>query len=195
MEILACAMSLSVLATVLPCDADPTAPFPEQGMTTASAESSANDFDFLVGQWTAYHRRLKERLAGNTQWEQFEGTSTVRKLMNGQANFDDNVLELPAGRYRAVSLRSFDPSTRLWATWWLDGRVPHHRLDPPVVGSFSHGVGAFYADDVFKDRPIRVRYLWSDITAKSCRWQQAFSTDGGRTWETNWIVDFKRVAH
>jgi hypothetical protein len=159
---------------------------------TLDTESTANDFDFFVGRWTVRHRRLKERLAESKQWEQFGGTSEMRKLMDGQGNIDDNVIELPAGSYRAVSLRSFDPKTKQWAIWWVDGRNPH-QLDPPVRGGFSHGTGVFYADDVFKGQPIRVRYLWSDITATSCRWQQAFSADGGKTWETNWIMDFTRV--
>ena len=161
-------------------------------MPTLDTESTANDFDFFVGRWTVRHRRLKERLAESKQWEQFGGTSEMRKLMDGQGNIDDNMIELPAGRYRAVSLRSFDPKTKQWAIWWVDGRNPH-QLDPPVRGGFSQGTGVFYADDVFKGQPIRVRYLWSDITATSCRWQQAFSADGGKTWETNWIMDFTRV--
>jgi hypothetical protein len=74
----------------------------------------------------------------------------------------------------------------------LDGRDPH-RLEPPVVGGFSGGIGTFYGDDVFKGRPIRVRFQWSAITATSCHWEQAFSPDGGKTWETNWIMDIKRV--
>jgi hypothetical protein len=159
---------------------------------TLDTESTANDFDFFVGRWTVRHRRLKERLAESKQWEQFGGTSEMRKLMDGQGNIDDNMIELPAGRYRAVSLRSFDPKTKQWAIWWVDGRNPH-QLDPPVRGGFSQGTGVFYADDVFKGQPIRVRYLWSDVTATSCRWQQAFSADGGKTWQTNWIMDFTRV--
>jgi hypothetical protein len=165
----------------------------EKNMATSNTESTANDFDFFVGRWTVHHRRLKERLVGSEQWEEFGGTSVVHKLMDGQGNVDDNVIDLPAGRYRAVSLRAFDPKTRQWAIWWVDGRDPHHDPGPPLVGGFSRGVGTFYADDTFKGQPIRVRYLWSDIAANSCRWRQAFSADGGKTWETNWIMDFTRV--
>jgi hypothetical protein len=163
-------------------------------MPTIHTESSINDFDFFVGRWTVRHRRLKERLAGSTQWEESGGTSLMQKLMDGQGNFDDNLIELPAGPYHAVSLRSFDPKTKQWAIWWLDGRDPHRPLDPPMVGGFSRGTGTFYGDDTFNGRPIRVRYLWTDITSNSCRWQQAFSSDGGQTWETNWIMDFARVS-
>jgi hypothetical protein len=162
-------------------------------MSTTPTESTIHDFDFFVGRWTVRHRRLKERLAGCTQWEEFGGTSLMQKLMDGHGNVDDNLIEAPAGAYRAVSLRSLDPNTAQWAIWWVDGRNPHQRLDPPMVGSFSGGIGTFYADDIINERPIRVRYLWTDITANSCRWQQAFSPDGGNTWETNWIMDFTRT--
>jgi hypothetical protein len=156
-------------------------------------QSEATDFDFLVGRWNVKHRRLRQRLEDCHEWDEFDGTSEVRNLMNGHANVDDNVLELPQGHYRAVTLRSFDPKTAQWAIWWLDARHPH-QLDVPMIGSFSAGVGTFYADDQINGRPIRVRFLWSDITAESCRWQQAFSVDSGKTWETNWIMNFRRIT-
>jgi hypothetical protein len=157
-----------------------------------NARSDAGDFDFLTGDWQVSHHRLKERLAGSTQWEDFGGSASVRKILGGQGNMDDNVIELPAGTYRAVTLRSFDPTSGQWAIWWLDARNPHH-LDPPMRGAFVDGVGTFFADDTYIGKPIRVRFIWSDITPTSCRWQQAFSPDAGQTWETNWIMDFKRL--
>src|SRR5215468_8510504 len=116
-----------------------------------------NDFDFFVGSWRVRHRRLKERLAQNDDWEEFDGTSTVRKIMGGLGNMDENVIELPAGTYRAATIRTYDSANQRWTIWWIDGRNPGH-LDPPVVGCFEDGVGIFYADDVFKGNPIRVRY-------------------------------------
>lgn len=154
------------------------------------------DFDFLVGRWRVQHRRLKVRLAGCTEWEAFGGTSEMRLLMNGHGNIDDNFIELPAGPYRAATFRAWNAATRQWAIWWLDGRDPH-RIDTPMIGGFdadADGVGSFFADETFDGRPIRVRFLWTDITPSSCRWQQAFSPDGGATWETNWVMDFTRSA-
>jgi len=115
----------------------------------------------------------------------------MQHALAGQVNIDDNELALPTGPYRALTLRAFDPISATWAIWWLDSRHPHH-LDPPVVGRFEAGVGTFYGDDVLDGRPIRVRFLWHDITPTSCRWEQAFSADGGATWETNWVMTFTR---
>lgn len=159
--------------------------------TTILAQPANHDFDFLVGQWTVRHRLLKERLVGCTEWEEFGGFSMLHTLMGGFANVDDNVIELPTGTYRAISLRSFDAASGRWSIWWLDGRHPLH-IDVPVRGSFNDGIGVFFADDEFKGAPIRVRFTWSDITANTCRWRQAFSPDGGVTWETNWVMDFTR---
>ena len=86
-----------------------------------------------------------------------------------------------------MSVRVFDPATKLWSIWWIDGRHPH--LEPPVHGRLE-GVGTFEGDDVFEGRPIRVRFLWSGISARSARWEQAFSADGGATWEVNWVMRF-----
>jgi hypothetical protein len=151
-----------------------------------------SDFDFLVGHWVVHHRRLKERLAGCAEWDVFDGTCTMRPILDGQANVDDNVVALPSGPYRASSIRAYDPATRRWSIWWLDSRHPHD-LGIPVVGAFTDGTGTFFADDTLNGTPIRVRFLWTDITAASARWQQAFSNDGGATWETNWIMEFQRV--
>ena len=159
---------------------------------TSQPAGSFHDFDFLVGRWTVKHRRLKGRLEHNIDWETFAGTCETRLILGGQANVDDNVLELPGGTYRAVTMRVFDPATKTWSIWWLDSRHPHD-LDPPVAGGFRNGIGTFFADDRFRGKPIKVRFIWSDITATKARWQQAFSEDGGATWETNWVMEFSRV--
>jgi hypothetical protein len=168
-------------------------PSENKPMPTQDSATAVHDFDFLIGRWRVHHRRLKQRLVGNRDWVEFEGTSVAQKLMDGYGNIDDNVLELPGGAYRAVTLRSFDPKTQQWSIWWLDGRTPLGPLDPPVRGGFKDGVGTFYADDTFNDKPIRVRFLWSRITPTSCHWEQAFSSDGGVSWETNWMNDFERA--
>jgi hypothetical protein len=162
-------------------------------MQTQRTVSGLRDFDFLVGHWQVHHRRLKERLADNHEWIEFGGSSIVRKMMGGYGLADDNVLEFPSGTYRAVGLRSFDTKSEQWSIWWLDGRTPLGPLDPPVRGSFRDGSGTFFADEVLNGRPIRVRFTWSGITPTSCHWEQAFSADGGATWETNWVMDFKRI--
>ncbi|HUZ65586.1 MAG TPA: DUF1579 domain-containing protein [Acetobacteraceae bacterium] len=151
------------------------------------------DFDFVIGSWRVRHRRLKARLAGCTEWEEFAGTSTTGKTLGGFGNIEDNMLDLPAGPYRAVALRAFDPALASWSIWWLDGRYPH-RLDPPVVGRFEGGVGTFAGDDVLDGRPIRIRFLWQPLTPDTCRWEQAFSADGSESWEVNWVMAFTRTA-
>lgn len=152
----------------------------------------SHDWDFLVGRWTVRHRRLKARLAGSTEWEEFAGTSELWLTLGGMGNVDDNVLQLPGGTYRALTIRAFDPKTSEWSIWWLDARYPG-RLDPPVRGGFKDGVGTFLGDDTLNGKPIRVRFSWSQITPASARWEQAFSPDGGVTWETNWSMDFTRA--
>jgi hypothetical protein len=152
----------------------------------------SSDFDFLMGTWIVRHRRLKERLAGCDDWDEFEGRIAAQKLLGGQANVDDNLLDLPRGQYRAASIRSYDPEKRLWSIWWLDSRSPGI-LDPPVVGAFVDGVGSFYGDASMAGRPIRVRFLWTDTGSARPHWEQAFSADGGETWETNWTMDFART--
>lgn len=160
-------------------------------MPVDTTTSTAADFDFIIGNWRVMHRRLKERLAGCDQWIEFEGSSATSKILGGDGNLEDNYLSLPDGPYRAVALRSFNTISRQWSIWWLDGRNPG-ALDTPVIGSFENGVGAFYADDVLDGKPIKVRFKWSVPDNGNPRWEQAFSDDAGKTWETNWTMDFSR---
>lgn len=150
---------------------------------------AAQDFDFLVGDWRVRHRRLKP---DSTEWVDFEGTWSTRKLMNGAANMDEHVLEAPTGAYRAIALRSYDAKSGEWAIWWLDERYPSGPLGSPVKGRFENGVGHFYADYTQDGKPMRVRFVWSNITPTSARWEQASSADGGTTWAPNWIATLQR---
>jgi len=149
------------------------------------------DFDFLRGRWQVRHRRLKDRLTGCTEWETFQGQSCGQAMMGGLGNADDNLIELPSGSYRAVSLRCYDAARQQWSIWWLDERMPG-QIDVPVVGRFVDGVGTFLANDTLRGQPIVVRFRWTGTDTPTPRWEQAFSPDGGTTWETNWEMDFSR---
>jgi hypothetical protein len=156
-------------------------------MTNAIPPGNAVDFDFFHGRWRVSHRRLKERLVGCTEWDEFAGQSWCQPLLGRAGNFDDNIVELPSGAYRAVTLRSFDPATHLWAIWWLDARHPHS-LDVPVIGGFADSIGQFFARDQLNGAPILVRFQWT--VSASPIWEQAFSPDDGATWEVNWVMHF-----
>ena len=149
-------------------------------------------FDFQAGHWRVRHRRLKERLAGCTDWDEFDGTCEARPTLGGLGNVEDNWLNFPGGELRAVALRSFDPVSRNWAIWWLDGRYPH-TLDAPLIGRFDGGVGTFFVDDFHNGTPIRLRFLWLGPDTDTPHWEQAMSADGGESWETNWTMDFERA--
>ena len=152
---------------------------------------AASDFDFLHGDWRVRHRKLKRRLAGCADWTEFTGRVHARPVLDGQGNVDDNVLDAPDGRYTALTLRVFDPVADAWSITWVDSR--RATLDPPLVGRFADGVGAFFGDDEHEGRPVRVRFLWTPLTPDSARWEQAFSADHGAPWETNWIMEFTRA--
>ena len=156
--------------------------------------SGLHDFDLRVGKWTAHNRKLKERLMGSHEWLEFDATQTFWQVMNGYANVDENFFRIANDEYRGVTLRAYDAKTGQWAIWWLDGRNPFGDMDPPVKGRFDHGVGTFYATDTLRGKPVRVRFIWSHITHDGAHWEQAFSGDDGKTWETNWVTDFKRAA-
>ena len=151
-----------------------------------------NHWDFLVGRWQVRHRRLRQRLVGSNTWDEFGGTLVNWPVLGGHGNVGDNVMEFPSGTVRGIGLRAFDPKTGDWSSWWLDGRDPTV-IAAPLRGSFRDGIGTFIGDDVLAGRAIKTRVLWSRITARSARWEQAASADGGKTWESNWVSDFQRA--
>jgi len=159
--------------------------------SAAEGLSGAHDFDFEFGDWTVHHRVKR---ASTGQWYEFDGTSNARPILNGLGNVEDNVFHRPEGDSRGVALRAYDPATAQWAIWWVDSRSPHGTLDPPVKGRFEKGVGTFYSDGEINGKPARTRFTWSQITPSSARWEQAFSFDAGKTWDTNWIMEFRRAT-
>lgn len=153
----------------------------------------AHDWDWLIGNWDVWHRRLKERLADNHDWQEFSGKSALWLALDGLATIDDNVVDIPSGTYRGLTVRAWDPKSDQWAIWWVDGRNPT-LIDPPVRGGFVGDTGVFAGPDIFKGTPVTVRFRWLDIHSARPHWDQAMSTDGGKTWETNWENFFTRTA-
>jgi hypothetical protein len=146
------------------------------------------DFDFLVGSWNVENRRLTKRLVGSDEWTEFTARATCWSLFDGMANVDE--IFFPDGT-RGLTLRLFDPGREEWSLYWASSTTG--TLFPPVVGRFAAGRGVFYGDDTEGGAPVRVRFVWSDVTPNSARWEQAFSVDREASWEVNWTMRFTRI--
>jgi hypothetical protein len=157
-----------------------------------AAHDGRHDFDFRPGRWHIANERLLERLKGCTEWQHFSATSNVWLILGGIGNMDDFVAETWRPGFIGMSLRLFNPATKLWSIYWMSNQTG--KLEPAVVGCFKDGIGIFEGDDTLEGKPIRVRFTWSGITATSALWEQAFSDDGGQTWETNWIMRMTRIS-
>ncbi|HKU14737.1 MAG TPA: hypothetical protein VJQ52_10110 [Steroidobacteraceae bacterium] len=178
-------LRLSLLAAVAGVPTrGPAAPDP-------AAAGAAHDFDFFFGAWQVEHRRLKQRLAGSDEWEEYAGTTRCQAILGGIANFNDSVVHRAGTTYRSLGLRAFDATTNVWTDWSLDGRNPT-QVTVDGVGTFHDGVGTFFADDTFERKPIRVRGIFKSLGPREMQWEQAFSADGGRTWETNYVMRYTR---
>ena len=156
---------------------------------TLPIQAGPQDFDFLLGRWQGHSKRLVQRFAQSNDWEQFQSTHDGRRMLNGLGIEDDFRTEHWPG-FVGQSMQVYNPATQLWSVYWIDNR--DYKLSPPVMGAFKNGVGVFEGDDVLNGVPIRVRYVWSNISATGARWEQSFSNDGGKRWELNWIMEFRR---
>lgn len=158
---------------------------------SAAPRDGRRDFDFEIGVWNTHLRRLVRPLSGSTEWVEYEGTTLVREVWKGDANLVELDVTGPTGRIQALSLRLYNPESRQWSLNFANSATGE--LSTPSVGQFRDGRGEFYSKETLNGRPILVRFIITPITADSCRFEQAFSADGGRTWELNWIATDTRM--
>ena len=175
---------LGALPAVAYVDSDAT-------QTSAQQRDAQHDFDFEFGAWKAHISRRLKPLTGSTNWVEYEGTSVVRKVWNGRANLGELEVSGASGQIQGLSLRTYNPQSRQWHISWVNSA--EGTVGVPMIGGFKNGRGEFYNQEPFNGRAIFVRFIFSDITANSFRLEQAFSNDGGKTWEPNWIAKFSRV--
>jgi len=172
-----------IAAAAAPASAAPSAPVARDGQ---------HDFDFEIGTWRTELRRLKHPLSGSQEWLSYSGTSVVRRVWDGAANMVELKVDGPAGHLEALSLRLYNPQSHQWSLNFAN-RAGGQMSTTPSIGEFRDGRGEFYDQEMLGDRAILVRFVISDITPNSVRFEQAFSADGGKTWETNWIATDTRV--
>ena len=150
-----------------------------------------HDFDFEIGTWKTHLRRLLHPLTGSTTWVEYEGTTVVRKVWNGRANLVELNVVGPAGHIEGLSLRLYNPQSHQWSLNFANSN--DGTLSQPTIGEFKNGRGEFFDQETLNGRAIYVRFVISDITPNSCRFEQSFSDDGGKSWEVNWIAIDRRV--
>jgi hypothetical protein len=157
----------------------------------SSERDGQHDFDFNFGTWKTHISRLQHPLSGSTTWVDYDGISVVKKVWDGRASIFELEATGPAGHIEGVGLRLYSPESHQWSLNWAssaDGTMTR-----PMVGEFKGGRGQFFDQEAFQGKAILVRNGFSDITSDSSRFEQAFSDDGGKTWETNWIMTFTRT--
>lgn len=186
--ILAC---LLVISPALPVAAQQQA---TDATTTKSAEAlrdGQHDFDFEIGTWKTHLKRLVHPLSGSNEWTEYEGITTVRKVWNGRANLVELTADGPAGHFVGLNLRLYNPQSRQWSLNFSNARVG--TMGKPTIGEFKNGCGEFYNQEEFNGRAVLVRFLIVPADDNTIRFEQAFSDDGGKTWEVNWIATDTRM--
>jgi hypothetical protein len=175
---------------------------PDHGLAQQNSEASKNslqhidrdgqhDFDFEIGTWKTHLRRLAHPLTGSTHWIEYQGTSVVRKVWNGPANLVELEADGPGSHFEGLNLRLYNPESNQWSLHFAGSSGG--ALNQPTIGEFKNRRGEFFDQETLNGRAILVRFVISDITPDSCRFEQAFSEDGGKTWEVNWIATDTRV--
>jgi hypothetical protein len=175
---------------------------PLRGLARQNSEASKNglehtardgqhDFDFEIGTWKTHLRRLVHPLTGSTTWVEYEGTTVVRKVWKGRANLIELEADGPGGHFEGLNLRLYNPESHQWSLNFANSNGGG--MSQPTIGEFENGRGEFFDQETLNGRAILVRFVISRVTPDSCRFEQAFSEDGGKTWDVNWIATDTRV--
>ena len=159
----------------------------------ANAERDGqHDFEPLLGSWKYHLKRRLNPLTGSNTWVEFEGTGDCYKVWDGRAELDTIKVDGPSGHVEGLTLRTYNPQTHQWSLYWANAK--DGTVVAPQIGKFNKdGKGEFYAQDSLNGKFILVRFEWTGLNTKSPHFEQAFSDDGGKTWEVNWITDQTRV--
>jgi hypothetical protein len=180
-------LAATLLASPLPAFAQTLCP-----ATPAATDDGSKDFDWEIGSWNTQVRRLKAPLSGSTEWVEYKGTTEVRPVMGGRANLVELDVSGPSGRIEGTSLRLYNPQAHQWSINFAS--AGGGALTPAQFGSFKGGCGEFYGQDSWDGRTILVRFVIIVVDPNTARFEQAFSTDGGKSWEVNWIATDTRKA-
>jgi hypothetical protein len=159
----------------------------------AEERSGQHDFDFLFGHWKVHNRGLPHPLTGlKEEWVEADGTSVIRPIWGGRANTEEYEAETPSGHADGLTVQTYNPHSHQWSIYWTNSKNGAFSI-PSTIGKFRDGRGEFYDQEDYEGQTIFVRYLWTVPSADAPRWEQAFSTDGGKTWETNRIITYTRI--
>jgi len=159
---------------------------------SAAPRDGQHDFDFEIGRWKTHLRRLLHPLSGSNEWTEYKGTTVVTKVWDGRANLVELQVEGPAGRIEGLSLRLYNPQARQWSLNFSNSKLG--TMSTPTIGEFKDGRGEFYGQDTLGNgRAILVRFVITCASRDRCHFEQAFSDDGGKNWELNWVADDQRI--
>lgn len=160
---------------------------------TQTLRDGQHDFDFDFGIWKTHSSRLLHPLTGSTDWTEMDGTTVVKKVWDGRANLAEFKAEGSAGRVELLALRWYNPEARQWNIGFATPKVGVFSI--PAVGEFRNGRGDFYDQEEIGGKYVLVRFSIWKITPDTAQSEQAFSNDGGKTWEVNWINKYNRINH
>jgi len=158
--------------------------------TPSAQRDGQHDFDYAVGTWKIHLKRLKKRLVGSTEWIDLDGTVACRKVLDGKAEVEEMNVESADKtlHIQGLAVRLYNPQSHQWSIYWADGSDGIMETNP-MVGQFTDGRGEFYNQQMYQGRAVYARFTWTGVTTNTPHFEQAFSVDGGKTWETNWITD------
>ncbi|MBL8823184.1 MAG: hypothetical protein JNJ77_11395 [Planctomycetia bacterium] len=151
-------------------------------------EGKPGDFEFLTGEWKIKNRRLKT--PGGKEWDEFDGEATCWSILMGVCSIEE--LRIPARHFAGMGLRLLDVQKKVWNDYWVNAKSGV-LTTPGLTGNFEKGVGTFSAEEMENGKKVISKGVWDRITPSSCRWYQAGSNDGGKTWKESWFMDWTRV--
>ena len=183
-------LGLASILVLAPPASVATDPAPQ---SQTSARDGSHDFDFDFGTWQTHSSRLLHPLTGSRDWVEMDGVTVVSRIWGGRANLAEYRAVGPTGVVELLALRVYNPKSHQWS---INFATPNVGVlgAVPGVGEFRNGRVDFYDQEAINGRAVLVRFSIWGVTAEEARSEQAFSADGGKTWEVNWITRYTRAS-
>lgn len=181
----------ALFAMTSPASATATANAAASAVPAAgSRPSDAESFAFLQGRWRVHHRQLKDANARDEAWFEWQGQARFFTLLDGLVSVEE--LRDARGEPFGGAMRTFDRERRTWSDAWVSARSGV--LNVPQHGRFVDGAASFEAPEERDGRTVLARGTWRRVSDDLVTWEQAFSTDAGKNWKSDWFMRFERVS-
>ena len=139
----------------------------------------SKQLDFWVGEWElSYVENGKPGKSRNRITKTLDGCAVLEEFSGA-----------PGTKLDGRSYSTYDRLTRRWKQTWVDNTASY--LD--FTGGMQDGRMVFAREMQRDGKTVGQRMVFEDVKRDSLKWLWQRSEDGGRNWDTQWEIQYRRI--